>query len=100
MMMAYLNRGTLNGHLILRPESISLLTETALIDGHALGWFVNESNNARYLEHAGGGPGFATMMRLHPDTELGIVILANGTDLDRDGLMDLLTNIDWENMED
>jgi CubicO group peptidase (beta-lactamase class C family) len=100
LMTAYLNRGTLDGNLILHPESISLLTDTAPINDHGLGWFINESNNARYLEHAGGGPGFATMMRLYPDTELGIVILANGTDLDRGGLMDLLANIDWENMED
>ena len=95
LMMAYLSRGTLDGNLILHPESISLLTETAPIDGHGLGWFVNESNNTGYLEHAGGGPGFATMMRLYPDTELGIAILANGTDLARENLMDLLAIMNW-----
>ena len=99
LMMAYLNRGRLDGNLILHPESISLLTETAPIDGHGLGWFVNESNNVRYLEHAGGGPGFATMMRLYPDTELGIAILANGTDLARESLMDLLAIMDWQELE-
>ncbi len=95
LMLAYLNHGTLNGNLILLPQSISLLTETAPINGHGLGWFVGESNNVRYLEHAGGGPGFATMMRLYPDSRLGIAILANGTDLDREGLMDLLANMAW-----
>lgn len=95
LMMAYLNLGTLDGELVLHPESVSLLTETAPIDGHGLGWFIGEANGSRYLEHAGGGPGFATMMRLYPDDGLGIAILANGTDLDRDGLMDLLAEMDW-----
>ncbi len=95
LMMAYLNLGMLDGELILHPESVSLLTETAPIDGHGLGWFVGEGNSSRFLEHAGGGPGFATMMRLYPDDGLGIAVLANGTDLDRDGLIDLLAEMDW-----
>jgi hypothetical protein len=57
--------------------------------------WVGESNGERYLEHMGGGPGFATSMRLHPGLELGIVILTNGTDLDRTGLADMLASIDW-----
>ncbi|HLO14561.1 MAG TPA: serine hydrolase domain-containing protein [Anaerolineales bacterium] len=95
LMLAYLNHGTLDGETILRPESIAMLTETAPIDGHGLGWFIGESNGIRYLEHAGGGPGFATTMRLYPDKGLGITILTNGTDLDRTGLADLLVHIDW-----
>jgi CubicO group peptidase (beta-lactamase class C family) len=94
LMMAYLNRGTLDGNLILNPESVSTLTETTPIDGHGIGWWVGESNGERYLEHMGGGPGFATTMRLYPGLGLGIVILANGTDLDRAGLADLLASID------
>jgi CubicO group peptidase (beta-lactamase class C family) len=95
LMIAYLNLGILDGKRILRPESVATLTETAPMDGHGLGWFIGESNGSRYLEHAGGGPGFATLMRLYPERELGIAILANGTDLDRQGLGDLLTSLDW-----
>ena len=94
-MLAYLNRGSLDGNLILSPESVSLLTETPPIDGHGLGWLVGESDNARYIEHAGGGPGFATIMRLYPEKGVGFAILANGTDLDREGLMGLLETIEW-----
>ena len=94
-MLAYLNSGTLDGNLILLPESVSMLTETPPIDGHGLGWVIGASNNLTYLEHAGGGPGFATIMRLYPDTGLGFAILSNGTDLDRDGLMDLLARVNW-----
>lgn len=41
-----------------------------------ISWFIGESNGSRFLEHAGGGSGFATMMRLYPDQGLGIAILA------------------------
>jgi D-alanyl-D-alanine carboxypeptidase len=94
-MLAYLNRGSLDGNLLLGPESISLLSDTPPIDSHGLGWVVGESNDALYLEHAGGGPGFATIMRLYPENNTGFAILSNGTDLDRDGLMDLLAKTDW-----
>lgn len=73
-----------------------MLTETPPIDGHGLGWSVGASNNALYLEHAGGGPGFATIMRLYPEKGIGFAILANGTDLDREGLMDMLAKMEWQ----
>jgi CubicO group peptidase (beta-lactamase class C family) len=95
LMMAYLNHGSLDGNLILRPESVALLTDTAPVNGRGLGWFVNEANQTHYLEHAGGGPGFATMMRIYPDRGVGIAVLANGTDLNREGLMELLANLEW-----
>jgi len=95
LMLAYLNRGALDGSRILNPGSISLMTATAPMDGHGLGWFVGESGSGRYLEHAGGGPGFATIMRVYPEIELGVAVLANGTDLDRENLVDLLANMTW-----
>jgi D-alanyl-D-alanine carboxypeptidase len=95
LMLAYLKQGTLNGQTILHPDSIALLTETAPIDGRGLGWAIGDANGHRYLEHMGGGPGFATTMRIYPDLNLGIAILSNGTDLDRAGLADLLGTMDW-----
>jgi CubicO group peptidase (beta-lactamase class C family) len=92
-MMMYLNHGTLDGEAVLSPESVAMLTDTAPIDSRGLGWFVGESNGERYLEHMGGGAGFATTMRIYPESGLGIAILANGTDLDRAGLADLLRRI-------
>ena len=94
-MMMYLNDGTLDGVSVLSPESISILTHTAPIDGRGLGWAVGESNGERYLEHMGGGAGFATTMRIYPEAGIGIAILANGTDLDREGLADLVRSLDW-----
>jgi CubicO group peptidase (beta-lactamase class C family) len=95
LMLAYLNGGTLDGQRILSPKSMALLSETPPIDGRGLGWAIGKWNGERYLEHMGGGPGFATTMRLYPGRDLGIVILTNGTDLDRSGLADLLGSIDY-----
>lgn len=94
-MMMYLNHGTLNEAQVLSPESVSTLTETSPIDGRGLGWYIGESNGERYLEHMGGGAGFASTMRLYPEAGIGIAILANGTDLDRKGLADLVKGLDW-----
>lgn len=94
-MLMYLNHGTLNEAQVLSPESISTLTETSAIDGRGLGWYVGESNGERFIDHAGGGAGFATIMRLYPESGIGVAILANSTDLDRDGLADLLRNTDF-----
>lgn len=94
-MLMYINHGTLDDKLILHPESVSVLTGTHPIDGRGLGWLVGESNSERYIDHAGGGAGFATIMRIYPDQNLGIAILANGTDLDREGLAELLKSLDW-----
>lgn len=95
LMMAYLNYGSLDGNRLLQPESISSMTNTGPIDSRGLGWLVGRTGNVVFLEHAGGGPGFATIMRLYPEKDLGIAILANGTDLDREGLMELLTKVEW-----
>lgn len=96
LMIAYLNRGTLNGQLILSPQSIATLTNTPPINGRGLGWAVSESDGERYLEHGGGGPGFATTMRLYPESGIGIAILTNGTDLNRDDLADLFKRINYQ----
>jgi CubicO group peptidase (beta-lactamase class C family) len=95
LMLMYLNHGALNSTRILSPESISLLTETSPIDDRGLGWYIGESDGERYLEHMGGGAGFATTMRLYPESAIGIAILANGTDLDREGIAELLKNIEF-----
>lgn len=96
LMMAYLNKGTLDGVSILKPQTISMMTDTKPQNGLGLSWQVRQNGADFYLEHQGGGPGFATIMRLYPDKNLGVAILANGTDLDYSGCADLLAKIDWK----
>ncbi len=115
LMLAYLNEGELEGARILSQHSVEAMTYSSHIQGegpnmaayaggrHGLGWYVipegareGEPDGVRLrLQHHGGGPGFATTMRLYPEQGLGIAILANGTDLDRDGLADRLAELFW-----
>jgi CubicO group peptidase (beta-lactamase class C family) len=94
-MLMYINHGSLNGESILSPESIATLTETTPIDTRGLGWYVDTSNGERFIDHAGGGAGFATIMRIYPDSNLGIALLANSTDLEREALVELIKSLDW-----
>jgi CubicO group peptidase (beta-lactamase class C family) len=108
LMLAYLNDGELDGARVLSPESISLMSNASQVSGegpnmaaysgarHGLGSYVVPENGRMRLQHHGGGAGFATTMRLYPAERLGIAILANGTDLDRDGLADRLSELTWD----
>ena len=107
LMLAYLNEGELDGVRILTPQSVALMTSDSQVLGegpnmaaykngrHGLGWYVIPEGQRRRLQHHGGGAGFATTLRLYPEEKLGIAILANSTDLDRDGIADRLSQIDW-----
>jgi len=107
LLLTYLNEGELDGVRILTRQSVALMTGESHVLGegpniaayqggqHGLGWYVIPDGARRRLQHDGGGPGFATTMRLYPEEKLGIAILANSTDLDRDGLAARLAQIDW-----
>ena len=62
---------------------------------HGLGWTVVPTEDSFYLNHSGGGPGFSANMQLYPDRGLGLVIMANGTYLDRDRILDLAASLAW-----
>jgi hypothetical protein len=57
-------------------------------------WYVVKSPDLVFIAH-GGGPGFASDMRLYPDRELGMVIIANGTYLPKREINDLIASLDW-----
>lgn len=107
LLLAYLNGGELNGVRILSPQSIALMTNDSHLLGegpnmaayangqHGLGWYVIPEGEQIRLQHHGGGPGFATSMHLYPQAGLGIVLMANGTDLDRDGIAACLAQVNW-----
>ena len=106
--MAYLNGGELNGQRILSEETVAMMThDSHIVPGNTpdytqfeesfqgLGWVVVPTGNSFYLTHSGGGPGFSTNMQVYPDRNLGLVIMANGTYLDRDRILDLAASLDW-----
>lgn len=61
-----------------------------------LGWAeFGEENGRSWVQHRGGGPGFATVMRLYPEEGLGIVIMANNTNFDSAGIAKLVAGLAW-----
>ncbi len=109
--MAYLNGGELDGQRILLVESVAMLTdESHILPGktpeaarlkdydemyQGLGWAYVVEGDDFFIAHSGGGPGFAANMRLYPDRDLGMVVLANGSYLARKEIFDLVASLDW-----
>jgi CubicO group peptidase (beta-lactamase class C family) len=97
-MFAYLN----DGESILETETV-ILMNGVLGDlskpgdsGQGLGWRAQLTEDGRsFLAHSGGGPGFATIFRLYPSEELGVVVMGNDSTINRELLADVLANMDW-----
>ena len=81
---------------LLRPETHLLLRPSgATPTERPLGWAEYNMDSRVWVQHSGGGPGFATVMRLYPDEGLGIVIMANNTNLPREKLIDAFASLKW-----
>ena len=91
-MQAYLD----GGMDMLSTASVAMMTAGG--EKRPLGWAEFGEDSDRYwIQHRGGGPGFATIMRLYPEENLGITILVNGTDLDSENLVSLVANSNFTN---
>ena len=65
-----------------------------------LGWEAQlTADDRRYLTHSGGGPGFATIFRIYPEENLGVVVMGNDSTIDRNILADVLANMDWKQLQ-
>jgi len=108
---ALLNGGELDGARILSEETVEMmLTERHVTPGSSPQWgdfgrfedweqglgfkVVNDGGRVHYA-HGGGGAAFRAFMRLYPEEELGIVILVNSTNLDRQEMADAVADMDW-----
>jgi CubicO group peptidase (beta-lactamase class C family) len=82
---------------LLTAESTAAMQPTGDQPGERpLGWAeFGQENGRSWVQHRGGGPGFATVMRLYPEEDLGVLIMANNTNLDNDGLAELMASLDW-----
>jgi CubicO group peptidase (beta-lactamase class C family) len=117
--MAFLNGGELDGARILSPESVAMMTSeenmvevgpgpTWVYKGlkHGLGWWIWPDGERLRLMHTGGGPGFATIMQLYPEENLGVVLFGNefafggaipvvAPTVSRDVIAHLVSTLDW-----
>ena len=95
--VALLAQALLSQSDILTSESHSLLyPRGTAITERPLGWAEYNTNDRLWLQHSGGGPGFATILRIYPKENLGIVIMANNTNLPREKLVDAFASLDWQ----
>jgi CubicO group peptidase (beta-lactamase class C family) len=61
-----------------------------------LGWAsIARENGHLWIEHIGGGAGFGTIMRLYPEEGLGVIVMANDTNIHRDVIVDYVASLDW-----
>lgn len=106
--MMLLNAGQLDGVQILKAESVQRMFSESFIpiastmekkvqaaEQRGLGWAVNGSGSEIAFSHPGGGPGFGTYMRLYPQQNLGIILMANDTTPIWPQLADLIAQIEW-----
>lgn len=76
--VARLGHAAMTKGVVLDGEMLDLLASPA--PGEAsLGWFESGHEHGRWLQHRGGGPGFAAALLIYPEHELSIAVLASGT---------------------
>jgi CubicO group peptidase (beta-lactamase class C family) len=83
--------------VLLSEESLESMLPLGLeITERPLGWAEFGLEDRKWVQHSGGGPGFATVMRYYPNEQLGIAVMANGTNLDRNKLVEELASLSWD----
>ncbi len=106
--MMYLNGGELDGERVLSLESVAKMTNEGYVKikdppseryadtWRGLGWATIAREGGRlWVEHIGGGAGFGTSMRLYPEEGLGIILMANDTNIHRDVIVDYVASLNW-----
>ena len=90
----HLADGTIDGHRVLAPDTARRM-RTISSPGKpvdlGLGWYRQHNTTAGppHVEHLGAGGGYYNAMRIYPDLDLGLVVMANTTArYDHDALFD------------
>ncbi|WP_433781404.1 serine hydrolase domain-containing protein [Actinomycetospora sp. CA-101289] len=85
LLRLHLADGTIDGRTVLRPETTRAM-RTITTPGKpfdlGLAWFrrpADRTTRPGFVEHWGSGGGFFNLIRLYPDADLGVVIMANTT---------------------
>jgi len=83
LMIAHLQEGTYSGNEILQPGTSAhmhsrLFSQHPKLAGWCYGFYERFSNNERIIEHAGDIYGFAALLALIPERNIGIYLSYNG----------------------
>lgn len=106
-LLAFLNAGKYEGERILTEHTVSQMSTESIVrvmdtgqtdtNFQGMGWEVEKDGDSlKYLAHGGGGPGFGCAMRIYPNRDLAMAVLANDTTYDRGVILDLLEQLEWE----
>lgn len=75
---ALLADAAMRGGVLVGTDAMDLMVPATDQDV-PLGWFETGGETRRWLQHRGGGPGYAAAVRIYPDENLAIAVLASGT---------------------
>ena len=90
MAQLHLNDGELAGIRLLAPGAAAEMRRITPRGGKldiGLGWLRPAGREPTFVEHLGGGSGFWNVIRLYPDTGLGVVIMGNTTRYDHEAIL-------------
>lgn len=78
-LLANLNRGTLDGMQILKPESYEIMWKPSSekFKENGLSWFLKSYRDNPTVSHDGSDVGFTSNMVLIPSRSLGVVVMSN-----------------------
>lgn len=80
-----LNRGTINGKRLLKPESYrELFKAQAPANGDAkvgLSWFLYDFEGHQMIGHSGGDPGYRSQFAMIPDKGIAVALLCNSDNI-------------------
>ena len=79
--------------VVLEEETLSLMRPNSA-EETLLGWFERGGETRPWLQHPGGGPGYAAAVRVYPDEGLAIAVLASGTAAPASMIADLVAGLE------
>jgi CubicO group peptidase (beta-lactamase class C family) len=105
LIMAYINKGELNGKRVLSEESINKMTYTGFtlnkeddpnhFSKKGIAWMVERNPDHFIISHTGSGLGFNTDLQIFPEERIGFVLFSNDTKCKAWQIVDLATTLKW-----
>jgi CubicO group peptidase (beta-lactamase class C family) len=98
--LMHLGGGVVDGVRILSAQAVADMRRIMSRGGptdFGLGWYRPRGRLAppMFVEHLGGGSGFFAVMRLYPDRDVGVVMMANTTRYDHEAILNKIVSIAW-----
>jgi CubicO group peptidase (beta-lactamase class C family) len=93
----HLNGGRYGDVQILKPETVAAMQKMQTsTDGAPLGfglsWLIGKDDFGDFYYHVGNGAGSESVMRIYPDLHLGVVVMSNVRDYQRDRIVEGLVS--------